>query len=124
VGRYLDEVRPSLVASPGHANLFVSDNGAPIQPARLTQLMGRYIERAGIGKSGACHVFRNAMATLMLEGGADVRFIQEILGHSERSTTEIYTRVNIKHLKAVHERTHPGATSRDTCPSGMPMSSA
>jgi integrase/recombinase XerD len=49
------------------------------------------------------------MATLMLEGGADVRLIQEILGHAELSTTEIYTRVNIQHLKAVHTATHPGA---------------
>jgi integrase/recombinase XerD len=49
------------------------------------------------------------MATLMLEGGADVRLIQEILGHAELSTTEIYTRVDIKHLKAVHAATHPGA---------------
>jgi integrase/recombinase XerD len=50
------------------------------------------------------------MATLMLEGGADIRLIQEILGHAEMSTTEIYTRVSIKHLKAVRERTHPGAS--------------
>ena len=109
VGRYLDEVRPTLVAPPGHPALFVNHAGAPIAPARLTQLMRRYIDSANLGKTGACHVFRHTMATLMLEGGADVRLIQEILGHAELSTTETYTRVNIKHLKAVHTATHHGA---------------
>ena len=78
--------------------------------------MRRYIGRAGLGKTGACHIFRHTMATLMLERGADVRLIQEILGHEELSTTEIYTRVSIGHLKAVHDRTHPGASSRDGPP--------
>jgi integrase/recombinase XerD len=109
VQRYLDEVRPSLVLPPGNPALFLTERGKPIKPARLTQLMRRYIDQADLGKTGACHVFRHTMATLMLEGGADVRLIQEILGHAELSTTEIYTRVNIKHLKAVHARTHPGA---------------
>ncbi len=108
-GRYMDEVRPTLVVPPGHPELFLTERGKPIKPARLTQLMRRYIDQADLGKTGACHVFRHTMATLMLEGGADVRLIQEILGHAELSTTEIYTRVNIKHLKAVHARTHPGA---------------
>src|SRR5690606_2203361 len=109
VGRYLDEVRPSFVAPPGHPALFVNHAGAPIPPARLTQLLRRYVDRADLGKTGACHIFRHTMATLMLEGGADVRLIQEILGHAELSTTEIYTRVNIKHREAVHAATHPGA---------------
>ena len=111
VDRYLTEVRPNLVGVPGHATLFVNHAGVPLPPARLTQLMRRYLARADLGKSGACHIFRHTMATLMLEGGADVRLIQEILGHAELSTTEIYTRVDITHLKAVHARTHPGATA-------------
>ena len=114
VDRYLTEVRPNLVGVPGHATLFVGHTGVPLPPARLTQLMRRYLARADLGKSGACHIFRHTMATLMLEGGADVRLIQEILGHAELSTTEIYTRVDITHLKAVHARTHPGATLRPT----------
>ena len=109
VGRYLDEVRPSLVVPPDKAALFLDKRGVPIGLARLTQLMRRYIGRAGLGKTGACHIFRHTMATLMLERGADVRLIEEILGHEELSTTEIYTRVSIGHLKAVHDRTHPGA---------------
>jgi integrase/recombinase XerD len=107
--RYLQDVRPSLVAPPDDAVVFLTAAGKPVDPARLTNLMRAYVKRADLGKSGACHIFRHAMATLMLEGGADVRVIQEILGHAELSTTEIYTRVSIGHLKAVHDRTHPGA---------------
>ena len=109
LGRYLDEVRPALVVGPDRGVVFVEKTGKPVELARLTQLMRRYIDRAGLGKTGACHVFRHTMATLMLEHGADVRVIQEIPGHAELSTTEIYTRVSIGHLKTVHDRTHPGA---------------
>ena len=71
--------------------------------------MRRYLAASKVGKNGACHIFRHSMATHMLEGGADVRIIQEILGHAETSTTAIYTRVSIKRLKAVHDETHPAA---------------
>jgi len=109
VGRYLEEVRPDLVMPPGSPVLFLSEVGLPLKLARLTQLMTRYVDHADLGKTGACHIFRHTMATVMLEGGADVRLIQEILGHAELSTTQIYTRVSIKHLQAVHRQTHPGA---------------
>ena len=65
------------------------------------------IEKAGIEKPGACHIFRHTMATLVLDNGADIRHIQAILGHSQLSTTEIYTQVSIGKLKAVHALTHP-----------------
>jgi integrase/recombinase XerD len=81
-------------------------------PATLTELVGEYMLAAGVGKSGACHLFRHTMATLMLEGGADVRFIQEMLGHANPQTTQIYTRVSIQKLKAIHDATHPGAKLR------------
>lgn len=109
LGRYLDEVRTVFVVGPDRGVLFLEKTGKPLALARLTQLMRRYIDRAALGKTGACHVFRHTMATLMLEHGADVRVIQEILGHAELSTTEIYTRVSIGNLKTVHDRTHPGA---------------
>ncbi|WP_255580251.1 tyrosine-type recombinase/integrase [Caulobacter sp. D5] len=64
---------------------------------------------AGLGKAGACHLFRHTAATLMLEGGADIRFIQELLGHASLSTTQIYTRVMVGKLSEVHAATHPGA---------------
>ncbi len=67
------------------------------------------MEEAGIGKKGACHLFRHTMATLMLEGGADVRFIQQMLGHARLDTTALYASVSIHKLKQVHAATHPGA---------------
>lgn len=57
---------------------------------------------------GPCHLFRHTMATLMLENGADIRFIQAMLGHVELSTTQIYTQVSARKLKAIHTATHPG----------------
>jgi integrase/recombinase XerD len=69
----------------------------------------QYVKSAGIGKGGACHIFRHTMATLMLEGGADIRYIQAMLGHVRLDTTQIYTHVSIRMLKQVHTATHPGA---------------
>ena len=71
-----------------------------------------YVKAADIGKRGSCHLFRHTMATLMLEGGADIRDIQEMLGHAQLSTTQIYTRVSVARLKQVHERTHPARLTR------------
>src|SRR5439155_1449263 len=68
-----------------------------------------YLVAAGIAKRGACHLLRHTMATGMLEHGADVRVIQEILGHARLTTTQLYTRVSIRLLKAVHTATHPAA---------------
>jgi len=62
-----------------------------------------------IRKNGSCHLFRHTCATLMLKGGADIRYIQEMLGHVELSTTQIYTQVSIRRLKTVHSLTHPSA---------------
>ncbi len=80
-----------------------------VSPSRLTQLVREYVNAADTGKKGACHLFRHTMATVMLENGADIRYIQEMLGHVELSTTQIYTQVSIKKLQAVHARTHPTA---------------
>jgi integrase/recombinase XerD len=109
VGRYADEARPSLLLARDPGVLFLSRRGEPMALPRITRLMRRYVEQAGVDKQGACHAFRHTMATLMLERGADVRLIQEILGHAELSTTEIYTRVSIQHLKRIQDHTHPGA---------------
>jgi integrase/recombinase XerD len=83
--------------------------GEPFCPSRLSGLIGDYVEAAGIGKHGACHLFRHTMATLMLEGGADIRFIQQMLGHARLDTTQIYTHVSIRMLKQIHSATHPAA---------------
>jgi integrase/recombinase XerD len=80
-------------------------------PERLTKLVYGYVKSANIGKLGSCHLFRHTMATLMLEGGADIRYVQAMLGHADITTTQIYTRVSVRVLKDIHQQTHPGATS-------------
>jgi integrase/recombinase XerD len=107
--KYLGDVRPGLVVEPDQGVLFLTAEGQAFTPNRLTQMVREYVIAASIGKTGACHLFRHTMATLMLEGGADIRFIQQMLGHAELSTTQIYTQVSIRKLKEIHTATHPGA---------------
>jgi len=109
VSKYLYEARPRIVVEPDCGRLFLSREGGPISPATLTDFVRDYVIASGVGKAGACHIFRHTMATLMLEGGADVRFIQEMLGHASLEATQIYTHVSIQKLKAIHDATHPGA---------------
>ena len=107
IDRYRDEVRPSLVVEPDAGYLFLHEYGEPFHGNRLTDLVKKYIQAAGVNKPGACHIFRHTMATLMLDNGADIRFIQAMLGHSDLSTTQIYTQVSIAKLKEIHALTHP-----------------
>jgi integrase/recombinase XerD len=107
--KYVSEARPALVMPPDEGVLFLTQEGDALSPERLTQLVREYVLAAETGKSGSCHLFRHTCATLMLEGGADIRYIQELLGHVELSTTQIYTQVSIRRLKAVHALTHPSA---------------
>ena len=92
-----------------HARAPVASRAALLLIYYPTLRVRGFIEEGLRKRSAPCHVFRHTMATLMLERGADVRLIEEILGHEELSTTEIYTRVSIGHLESVHDRTHPGA---------------
>jgi len=107
--RYSNEVRPGLVMPPDDGTFFLAATGEELSPNRLTQLVRGYVNAADTGKKGACHLFRHTMATVMLENGADIRYIQEMLGHVELSTTQIYTQVSIRRLKEVHTLTHPAA---------------
>ncbi len=100
-GRYLIDARPHLVLEPDAGTLFLTVDGTPFSVDRLTGLIGGYVRRAGVGKPGACHLFRHTMATLMLEGGADIRYIQQMLGHADISTTQIYTHVLNRGARAV-----------------------
>ena len=108
VEKYKESARPDLVAGRDDGTLFLSECGDAFAPNAMTRLVRIYVEKSGVGKKGACHLFRHTMATLMLEGGADIRFIQAMLGHAELSTTEIYTQVSIRLLKSIHTATHPG----------------
>ena len=107
IDKYLIEVRPELVTGIDEGVLYLTNLSEPFTPNRLTQLVRNYVQAAEIGKTGACHLFRHTMDTLMLEHGADIRFIQEMLGHADVSTTQIYTQVSIRQLKEIHTATHP-----------------
>jgi integrase/recombinase XerD len=109
VEKYLREARPVLALEPDDATLFLTQYGEPFHPDAMSYLVRDYVAQANLGKSGSCHTFRHTMATLMLEGGADIRYIQQMLGHAELSTTEIYTHVAIRKLQQIHAATHPGA---------------
>ncbi len=100
--------RPRLGPQPPAPTLFLTRRGRHFRPNRLSESVHRYVDAAEIGKHGSCHMFRHTMATLLLEGGADIRHIQAILGHAHLSTTAIYTRVSIPGLCEVLERAHPG----------------
>ena len=108
--RYLAQGRPALVAEPDDGVVFLTRTGRPLHPNHCSRVIREHIVAAGIRKRGACHLLRHTMATAMLEHGADVRVIQEILGHARLTTTQLYTRVSIRLLKAVHTATHPAAT--------------
>lgn len=112
IDKYLDDTRPELACGRDEGRLFLNRLGEAISPNGLTALVRNYIDKANIGKRGSCHLFRHTMATLMLENGADIRFIQAMLGHVKLDTTQIYTQVSIKKLKEVHSLTHPAKAKR------------
>src|SRR5687768_16647319 len=107
--KYLADVRPVLAMTTTEHTVFLAHDGERFTPDFLSRLVRGYVDRAEIGKPGSCHLFRHAMATLMLENGADIRFIQMMLGHANLETTEIYTHVSIRKLKEIHAATHPSA---------------
>ncbi len=119
IEKYKQESRPKLLVSGKPTNiLFLTHFGEAFTLERLTQMVQEYISQADIGKTGSCHVFRHTMATLMLENGCDLRFIQMMLGHANLSTTEIYTQVSIKKLVEMHRATHPAKLERSPVDAG------
>lgn len=112
VEKYLEDVRPLLVSRPDEHHLFLTGYGEPFNPDVLSRKTTAYIQQAGIERSGSCHLLRHTCATHLLEGGADIRYIQQLLGHEKLETTAIYTAVNIAQLQAVHERCHPAEKSK------------
>jgi integrase/recombinase XerD len=107
--RYLREVRPRLCLDTRTQAIFLTGYGGPFHPDTLTGMVGEWFKKAFFVRKGGPHALRHACATHMLEHGADIRFIQQLLGHSLLSTTAIYTEVSIKMLQEVHARTHPTA---------------
>ncbi|MES2297773.1 MAG: tyrosine-type recombinase/integrase [Pseudomonadota bacterium] len=111
VEKYLMEGRPQLLTVE-HDALFVSDYGEAVSGEFVAAKIRRYKAFAGIDKAGAVHLLRHACATHMLEGGADTRLIQAMLGHANLATTQIYTHVSIDKLKEIHAATHPARLER------------
>ena len=101
--------RGVLLVRQGKGKKDLTSSGEPFSRDHMTSNVKARIDAAKLGKTGACHLFRHTMATLMHENGADIRFIQEILGHVKLETTQIYTHVSIRTLQQVHASTHPAA---------------
>ena len=98
-----------MLSDPSVKHLFLNQYGQPLSPDGLSWRVRDYFKQAGIEKRGACHLFRHTMATAMLDNGADIRHVQEILGHGQITSTQRYTHVSIARLHAVHAATHPAA---------------
>jgi integrase/recombinase XerD len=112
VRRYLDEARPHVAPVPDVDTLFLTNTGGRFAPDVLSRMATAYIRAGAPDKPGSCHLFRHTAATLMLDAGADVRHISEMLGHKKLETTMIYTRVSLAKLREVHAATHPAERGR------------
>lgn len=107
VATYLRELRPRLERGSGKGILFLNARGEPLSRMGAWKILRRYVERAGITKEVSPHTLRHSFATHLLEGGADLRAVQEMLGHADISTTQIYTHVDREYLRQVHRQYHP-----------------
>ena len=106
---YLSTERPKLVKPRSSSEIFLSERGTKLTTARLWQIVKKHAQRAGLEKNVYPHLLRHSFATHLLSNGADLRIIQEMLGHADISTTQVYTHVDQQRLKAVHRQFHPRA---------------
>lgn len=106
---YLGIVRPLFASTESCETLFLSSVGTPVCADWLCRRVRAYLRQSGITKHGSCHLLRHSVATLLLEGGADIRYVAEMLGHARLETTQRYTRVSIDRLRTVHAQCHPAA---------------
>ncbi len=109
LNRYLEDVRTLLCENPQVKNVFVSKREAGLCRQRLWQIIKQYTKKAGIMKTVTPHTLRHSFASHLLQNGAPLRVIQEMLGHADIATTQIYTHVNSEHLKSIHQQFHPRA---------------
>jgi integrase/recombinase XerD len=107
ITRYLETGRPKLVTPRSSANLFLTQRGTPFAAVTMWGRIKQRVKAAGIERNVTPHMLRHSFATHLLEHGADLRVIQELLGHASISTTEIYTHVAGKRLREVHRKFHP-----------------
>lgn len=114
--KYLCELRPILAARKQQDGLFLTEHGRNFQASYLGWVVKEYLDKVGLGHVGCCHVFRHTMATLMLDNGADIRYVQAMLGHKSLETTQVYTHVAIRKLQEIHAATHPARVTRSVAP--------
>lgn len=107
IRRYKMLIRPAFARSDDDGTLILNRYGKMFNYKGILKIVKRYGKKAGLNKNITCHVFRHACATHMLQNGANIRVIQELLGHDSLATTQIYTRLTIKDLKEAHDRFHP-----------------
>jgi integrase/recombinase XerD len=109
VSVYLHQLRPTLDRGRGAGRVLLNARGEPLSRVGAWGIVKRSAERAGIRKRVTPHTLRHSFATHLLEGGADLRAVQEMLGHADLSTTQIYTHVDREYLRSVHRQFHPRA---------------
>ena len=109
VEEYVTEVRPKLAHDDAERALFLNRRGYRLTRQGLWQILKGYAEKAGLGKAVTPHTLRHSFATHMLSGGADLRHVQEMLGHANISTTQVYTHLTSEHVRRTYERAHPRA---------------
>jgi integrase/recombinase XerD len=115
----LDRDRPALVARrPETPAVFVSKSGRALSRVALWRIVKRHAQAAGLHADVSPHTLRHSFATHLLAGGADLRVVQEMLGHASIATTQIYTRVELSRLKEVHARFHPRSQGQVTATKG------
>ena len=108
--KYIADVRPKWMRSSNvHSYLFVNLQGRKFSRSYIAQIVNKYKKMVGIKKNGSCHLIRHTAATLMMNNGADIRTLQEYLGHAKITTTQIYTHVSISRLQEIHAKTHPAS---------------
>lgn len=108
IGEYLRKSRPLLMKKLKSENiLFLNSRGTKLSRMGIWKIIDRYVKEAGIKKDVHPHTFRHSFATHLLEGGADLRAVQEMLGHADISTTQIYTHIDRDYIKQVHKQYHP-----------------
>jgi integrase/recombinase XerD len=106
---YLSGERPSLVKARSGSEIFLSERGTKLTTTRIWQIIKKHARHGGLEKNVYPHLLRHSFATHLLGNGADLRIIQEMLGHADISTTQVYTHVDQQRLKAVHRQFHPRA---------------
>src|SRR5204863_9992706 len=106
VERYVSECRPKQEREPSEM-LILSRSGKPLERVALWMLIERIARRSGLINHVSPHTLRHCFATHLIGGGADLRVVQELLGHSDIATTQIYTHVDQDRLKAIHQKYHP-----------------